>query len=98
METTNQKLKKLREVAKLGGGVGRIEAQHEKGKLTARERLSILLDEDSFEEMGTFVTHNCKDFGMEKNIIPGDGVVTGWGKINGRLVYVLSEDFTVLGG
>ena len=98
METTNQKLKKLREVAKLGGGVGRIEAQHNKGKLTARERLSILLDEDSFEEMGTFVTHNCKDFGMEQNIIPGDGVVTGWGKINGRLVYVFSQDFTVLGG
>ncbi len=98
METINQKLKKLREVAKLGGGVGRIEAQHEKGKLTARERLSILLDEDSFEEMGTFVTHNCKDFGMEQNIIPGDGVVTGWGKINGRLVYVFSQDFTVLGG
>jgi len=98
METINQKLKKLREVAKLGGGVGRIEAQHKKGKLTARERLSILLDEDSFEEMGTFVTHNCKDFGMEQNIIPGDGVVTGWGKINGRLVYVFSQDFTVLGG
>ena len=98
MATINQKLNKLREVAKLGGGVGRIEVQHEKGKLTARERLSILLDEDSFEEMGTFVTHNCKDFGMEQNIIPGDGVVTGWGKINGRLVYVFSQDFTVLGG
>ena len=98
METINQKLKSLREIAKLGGGQERIDAQHRKGKLTARERIDILLDQDSFEELGTFVTHNCIDFGMDKNIFPGDGVITGWGEINGRLVYVFSQDFTVLGG
>ena len=98
METVNEKLQRLRKVVNLGGGHKRIDAQHGKGKLTARERLEILLDKDSFEELGTFVTHNCKEFDMEKNIIPGDGVVTGWGKINGRIVYVFSQDFTVLGG
>ena len=98
METVNEKLHRLRKVARLGGGQKRIDAQHARGKLTARERLDILLDKDSFEELGTFVTHNCKEFDMDKNIIPGDGVITGWGKINGRLVYVFSQDFTVLGG
>lgn len=81
-----------------GGGEKRIDDQHKKGKLTARERLQLLLDEDSFEETGMFVTHRSTDFGMDKEIYLGDGVVTGYGKINGRLVYVFSQDFTVFGG
>jgi propionyl-CoA carboxylase beta chain len=81
-----------------GGGDKRIDAQHKKGKLTARERLQLLLDEGSFEEIGMLVTHRCRDFGMEKEIYPGDGVVTGYGTVNGRLVYVFSQDFTVFGG
>lgn len=84
--------------AKLGGGTKRIEAQHKKGKLTARERIQILLDEGSFEEIGMFVTHRSTDFGMEKEQYLGDGVVTGYGTIHGRLVYVFSQDFTVFGG
>ena len=84
--------------ARLGGGERRIEAQHGRGKLTARERLDILLDEGSFEEFDMFVQHGCTDFGMEKTKIPGDGVVTGWGTINGRTVFVFSKDFTVFGG
>lgn len=84
--------------ARLGGGQKRIDAQHGKGKLTARERLDVLLDPGSFEEYDMFVTHRAVDFGMEKTIIPGDGVVTGWGTINGRLTYVFSQDFTVFGG
>jgi propionyl-CoA carboxylase beta chain len=84
--------------ARLGGGQKRIDAQHGKGKLTARERLDVLLDPGSFEEYDMFVTHRAVDFGMEQNIIPGDGVVTGWGTINGRLTYVFSQDFTVFGG
>jgi propionyl-CoA carboxylase beta chain len=84
--------------ARLGGGQRRIDAQHAKGKLTARERLDILLDEDSFEETDMYVEHNCADFGMPDNVIPGDGVVTGSGTINGRLVFVFSQDFTVFGG
>ena len=87
-----------RAAARLGGGQKRIDAQHAKGKLTARERLTILLDEDSFEELDMYVEHNCTDFGMEDQIVPGDGVVTGSGTINGRLVYVYSQDFTVFGG
>ncbi|MEX0280534.1 MAG: acyl-CoA carboxylase subunit beta [Arenibacterium sp.] len=87
-----------REGARLGGGQKRIDAQHGRGKLTARERLELLLDEDSFEEFDMFVTHRCTDFGMEKQKPAGDGVVTGWGTINGRQVYVFSQDFTVLGG
>jgi propionyl-CoA carboxylase beta chain len=82
----------------LGGGQKRIDAQHAKGRLTARERLDILLDEGSFEEIDMYVEHNCTDFGMEEQKIPGDGVVTGSGTINGRLVYVFSQDFTVFGG
>jgi len=84
--------------ARMGGGQARIDVQHSKGKLTARERVEVLLDEGSFEEFDTFVAHRCTDFGMEKNRIPGDGVVTGWGTVNGRQVYVFSQDFTVLGG
>lgn len=84
--------------AKLGGGTKRIEAQHKKGKLTARERVQILLDEGSFEEIGMFVTHRSTDFGMDKEQYLGDGVVTGYGTIHGRLVYVFSQDFTVFGG
>jgi propionyl-CoA carboxylase beta chain len=84
--------------ALLGGGEKRIAAQHKKGKLTARERIDILLDEGSFEEIGMFVSHRCTDFGMENEQYLGDGVVTGYGMVNGRLVYVFSQDFTVFGG
>lgn len=84
--------------AKAGGGEKRIASQHKKGKLTARERIQILLDEGSFQELGMLVEHRCKDFGMEKEHFPGDGVVTGYGTINGRLVYVFSQDFTIFGG
>jgi propionyl-CoA carboxylase beta chain len=91
-------LKQKREKALLGGGHNRIDSQHKKGKLTARERLHFLLDEGSFEEIGMLVTHRSTDFGMEKEIYPGDGVVTGYGTIAGRLVYVFSQDFTVFGG
>lgn len=84
--------------ARLGGGQKRIDAQHGRGKLTARERVDLLLDEGSFEEFDMFVTHRCTDFGMEQQKPAGDGVVTGWGTINGRMVYVFSQDFTVLGG
>ena len=91
-------LEERRQEARIGGGIKRINAQHAKGKLTARERLEILLDTDSFEEFGMFVEHRCANFGMENNNHPGDGVVTGSGTINGRLVFVYSQDFTVLGG
>ncbi|MFY9211515.1 MAG: acyl-CoA carboxylase subunit beta [Aestuariivita sp.] len=91
-------LENRREAARLGGGQPRIDAQHGRGKLTARERIDLLLDEDSFEEFDMFVTHRCTDFGMEKQKPAGDGVVTGWGTVNGRQVYVFAQDFTVLGG
>lgn len=91
-------LEERRAEARLGGGQKRIDKQHQKGKLTARERLDVLLDEGSFEEYDMFVTHRSTDFGMEKQQIPGDGVVTGWGTINGRMTYVFSQDFTVFGG
>jgi propionyl-CoA carboxylase beta chain len=91
-------LQELRAQAKLGGGEKRIEAQHAKGKLTARERLYLLLDKDSFEEIDAFVTHRSTDFGLDKEKYLGDGVVTGSGKIDGRLVFVFSQDFTVFGG
>jgi propionyl-CoA carboxylase beta chain len=87
-----------REAARLGGGQKRLDAQHGRGKLTARERIDLLVDEGSFEEFDMFVTHRCTDFGMENQKPAGDGVVTGWGTINGRMVYVFSQDFTVLGG
>ncbi|HEY4326653.1 MAG TPA: acyl-CoA carboxylase subunit beta [Mucilaginibacter sp.] len=91
-------LKQKRAEALLGGGTARIESQHKKGKLTARERLHFLMDEGSFQEIGMLVAHRSTDFGMEKEKYPGDGVVTGYGTINGRLVYVFSQDFTVFGG
>jgi len=84
--------------AELGGGEQRIKAQHAKGKLTARERVSVLMDEGSFEEIGKFVMHRSKDFGLDKERYLGDGVVTGYGKINGRLTYIFAQDFTVFGG
>ncbi|MDX8347612.1 acyl-CoA carboxylase subunit beta [Cognatiyoonia sp. IB215446] len=93
-----QELENRRELARLGGGERRIKAQHAKGKLTARERIELLLDAGSFEEFDMFVAHRCTDFGMDKERPAGDGVVTGWGTINGRLVYVFSQDFTVMGG
>lgn len=93
-----QQLIALRAEAKLGGGEKRIEAQHAKGKMTARERIDLLLDEGSFEEFDMFVKHRCTNFGMEKTKFLGDGVVTGQGTIDGRLVYVFSQDFTVFGG
>jgi propionyl-CoA carboxylase beta chain len=91
-------LDKKRQAARLGGGQQRIDNQHKKGKLTARERIELLLDPDSFEEWDMFKEHRCADFGMEKEKIPSDGVVTGCGMINGRLVFVFSQDFTVFGG
>lgn len=97
----NNKLKLLsqkREKALLGGGTARIESQHKKGKLTARERLHFLMDEGSFQEIGMLVSHRSTDFGMEKEKYPGDGVITGYGTINGRMTYVFSQDFTVFGG
>lgn len=93
-----QELDRRRDAARAGGGEKRIAAQHKKGKLTARERIELLLDEGSFEEFDTFVTHRTTDFGMDEQRFPGDGVVTGWGTVNGRIVYVFSQDFTVLGG
>ncbi|MFA6314295.1 MAG: acyl-CoA carboxylase subunit beta [Sterolibacterium sp.] len=93
-----QQLEQMREQARLGGGTKRIEAQHAKGKLTARERIELLLDPGSFEEWDMFVEHRCTDFGMAENKIPGDGVVIGYGTINGRMVFVFSQDFTVFGG
>ena len=98
MKEILRELDDRRDVARLGGGAHRTDAQHAKGKLTARERIDLLLDDGSFEEYDTFVTHRCTDFGMEENRPAGDGVVTGWGTVNGRMVYVYSQDFTVLGG
>ena len=98
MSANIAEMERRREAAKLGGGQKRIDAQHAKGKLTARERLDVLLDEGSFEELDTYVEHDSTDFGMENQKIPGDGVVTGSGTINGRLVFVFSQDFTVFGG
>jgi propionyl-CoA carboxylase beta chain len=92
------KLEERRANARQGGGEARINAQHKRGKLTARERIDLLLDQGSFEEFDMFVEHRCADFGMEKTRIPGDGVVTGWGTVNGRTVYVFAKDFTVFGG
>lgn len=93
-----QRLRELGEEARLGGGKKRIEAQHEKGKLTARERVELLLDPGTFNEIDQFVVHTCTEFGMSKKKFLGDGVVTGYGTIDGRLVYVFSQDFTVFGG
>jgi propionyl-CoA carboxylase beta chain len=98
MNDITRRLDAMRAAARAGGGKRRIEAQHAKGKLTARERLEILLDPDSFEEWDMFVEHRSHDFGIENQKVPGDGVVTGYGEINGRLVFVFSQDFTVFGG
>ncbi|MDA1336700.1 MAG: acyl-CoA carboxylase subunit beta [Bacteroidetes bacterium] len=98
MEQHRNRLEALRQEALLGGGEKRKEAQHAKGKLTARERINLLLDPDSFEELGMLVKHRSTNFGLDKQQFLGDGVVTGYGKIDGRLVYVFSQDFTVLGG
>ena len=97
-EEKYQLLSKKNQEAEQGGGPKRVEAQHEKGKLTARERIDLLLDEGSFEEIGKFVMHRCKDFGLDKQHFLGDGVVTGYGTVEGRLIYVYSQDFTVFGG
>jgi len=96
--TVIKQLEERRAQARLGGGKDRIDKQHKKGKLTARERLEVLLDHASFEEYDMYKTHRCTDFGIDSNRPPGDGVVTGWGTINGRPVYVFSQDFTVFGG
>jgi propionyl-CoA carboxylase beta chain len=98
MQDIIQRLEDMRGAARQGGGQRRVDAQHGKGKLTARERIEILFDPDSFEEWDMFVEHRCVDFGMQETKVPGDGVVTGFGTINGRLVFVFSQDFTVFGG
>ncbi|HZH53004.1 MAG TPA: acyl-CoA carboxylase subunit beta [Microvirga sp.] len=98
MKDILERLEDRRAQARLGGGTKRIEAQHARGKLTARERIELLLDKGSFEEFDMFVEHRSTDFGMEKVKIPGDGVVTGWGTVNGRTVFVFAKDFTVFGG
>ncbi|MEQ8785924.1 MAG: acyl-CoA carboxylase subunit beta [Pirellulaceae bacterium] len=98
MQDIVRQLAEKRAAAELGGGQRRIDAQHAKGKLTARERIELLLDPGTFEEWDMFVEHRCIDFGMEKSRIPGDGVVTGYGLVNGRVVFVFSQDFTVFGG
>jgi propionyl-CoA carboxylase beta chain len=98
MQEVLKKLEQRRAEARAGGGEKRSSAQHARGKLTARERIDLLVDEGSFEEFDMFVEHRSTDFGMEKSKIPGDGVVTGWGKVNGRVIYVFAKDFTVFGG
>jgi len=99
--TENSKVQNLRDrkaSTRMGGGSERIAAQHKKGKLTARERLDLLLDQGSFHETDPFVVHRTHDFGLQQQIFPGDSVVTGWGTIDRRMVYVFSQDFTVFGG
>ena len=98
MQEILRKLEEKRQAARQGGGERRVAAQHAKGKLTARERIDLLLDENSFEEWDMFVEHRCSDFGMDAQAVPGDGVVTGYGTVNGRLVFLFSQDFTVFGG
>src|SRR5450755_2633068 len=91
-------LHRRHEAAEQGGGAERRARQHKEGKLSARERIELLLDENSFEELDKLVTHRCRDFGMDEQIVPGDGFVTGYGRVEGRLVYVFAQDFTVFGG
>src|ERR1700752_612809 len=98
MQNILDRLEEQRKAARAGGGLHRVEAQHRRGKLTARERLELLLDPGSFEEWDMFVEHRSHDFGIDEHKIPGDGVVTGYGTVNGRLVFVFSQDFTVFGG
>src|SRR5215204_2987357 len=98
MKEILDKLEARRAQARAGGGEKRVEAQHTRGKLTARERIDLLLDRGSFEEFDMFVEHRSTEFGMDKQRIPGDGVVTGWGTVNGRTVFLFAKDFTVFGG
>ncbi|HCX73042.1 MAG TPA: methylmalonyl-CoA carboxyltransferase, partial [Candidatus Cloacimonas sp.] len=98
MEENIAQLQTKREEAKLGGGEKRIEAQHKKGKLTARERIRALVDPDSFEEFDMFKIHDCHNFGMENKKFLGDGVITGCGTVDGRVIYIFAQDFTVMGG
>src|SRR4026208_1601703 len=98
MKDILDRLEKRREEARLGGGQTRIDAQHKRGKLTARERIELLLDKGSFEEFDMFVEHRSNEFGLEQQKSPGDGVGTGWGTVNGRTVFLFSKDFTVFGG
>src|SRR5918993_6010994 len=91
-------LEELENRAELGGGADRLEKQHAAGKLTARERIDLLFDPGTFQEMDKLVTHRCRDFGMEEQIIPGDGVVCGQGRVDGRPVFAFAQDFTVFGG
>ena len=98
MSEIKRNLEERRKIARSGGGPKRIAAQHAKGKLTARERIDLLLDKDSFEEFDMFVTHRCTDFDLSKKSYPGDGVITGWATINNQLIYLFSQDFTVFGG
>ena len=98
MNDINRMLEERRQVARQGGGEKRIEAQHARGKLTARERIDLLLDPGSFEEIDMFVEHDCHEFGMEERKIPGDGVVTGWGTVNGRPIYVMRKISPCLAG
>ena len=93
-----QELEDKRELSLQGGGAERNAAQHAKGKLTARERIALLVDDGSFEEIGALVTHRSKNFGLDQQVFLGDGVVTGYATVNGRLIYLFSQDFTVLGG
>ncbi len=98
MKDIIDKLEARRARAREGGGKARIETQHQRGKLTARERVELLMDKGTFEEFDMFVEHRSAEFGMEKTRIPGDGVVTGWGTVNGRTVFTFAKDFTVFGG
>src|SRR5262247_660260 len=98
MKEIVDKLEQRRAKAREGGGKARIDAQHQRGKLTARERIDLLMDKGSFEEFDMFVEHRSNEFGMEKQKVPGDGVVTGWGTVNGRTVFLFAKDFTVFGG
>src|SRR3954463_3606853 len=93
-----EELRRRHAAAEQGGGSERRARQHQEGKLSARERIELLLDENSFEELDKLGTHRCRDFGMEEQVVPGDGFVTGYGRIGGRLVYVFAQDFTVFGG
>ena len=95
-KTSIEKLRLLKAEARLGGGSERINKQHERGKLTARERIDLLLDKDSFHELDMFVTHRARDFGMEEKQVLGDSVVTGWGTVDGRLIYVYSQDLSLI--
>jgi len=100
MERMNrlEELRRRIEAAERGGGPERQARQHKEGKLSARERIELLLDDDSFDELDKLVTHRCRDFGMNDQVIPGDGFITGYGRVDGRLVYIFAQDFTVFGG